>query len=149
MRPSIISGNFVTSETSRTLIPASRSALEVPPVLMISTLKRCSSRAKSTIPLLSETLIRARRILTNCASLSLVILGLEAVAGSELIYFHPALRNADRGAMRLPIARGFARIEADNVLAAQVLFDRSEHRRHIKPRARIRSEERRVREEVR
>src|ERR1051326_2866561 len=48
---------------------ASRSVFAVPPVLMISTPKLFSSCAKSTIPVLSETLINARRILRSPASL--------------------------------------------------------------------------------
>src|SRR5260370_7448803 len=62
-RPSSISGNPVTSETSRTLNPAPRSAFAVPPVEISSIPRLLSSRAKSTIPVLSVTLNRARSIL--------------------------------------------------------------------------------------
>ena len=58
-RPSSISGNPVTSETSFTSNPFSFRSLYVPPVDMISIPRAASSLAKSTIPFLSETLIIA------------------------------------------------------------------------------------------
>ena len=61
IRPSIISGNSVISETSRTSSPMSRSACAVPPVETSSTPAPASRRAKSTTPRLSETEINARR----------------------------------------------------------------------------------------
>src|SRR5579863_1080728 len=59
-RPSSISGNPVTSATSRTVRPASRKALAVPPVEISSTPRALNSLANSAIPVLSVTLIRAR-----------------------------------------------------------------------------------------
>ena len=59
-RPSIISGKPVTSETSRTGIPASAMSLRVPPVARISTPSSLRARANSAQPVLSETLKRAR-----------------------------------------------------------------------------------------
>src|SRR5262249_37445027 len=62
-RPSRISGNFVSSEMSFTGRPASASVFRVPPVAINSTpYLVTSSRAKSTRPVLSETLNSARRI---------------------------------------------------------------------------------------
>jgi len=61
-RPSIISGKPVTSATSRTVTPDSRSSLAVPPVERISTPKPTSAFASSTTPVLSWTETRARRI---------------------------------------------------------------------------------------
>src|SRR5690606_17428695 len=60
-RPSMISGNPVTSDTSRTASPASRIAFAVPPVDSSSTLRAASARASSTSPVLSETDSSARR----------------------------------------------------------------------------------------
>src|SRR5258706_14285774 len=54
-RPSSISGNCVTSLTSRTLTPAARNALAVPPVEMRSQPRVTKPLAKSTRPVLSET----------------------------------------------------------------------------------------------
>src|SRR5687768_14354720 len=59
-RPSIISGNPVTSETFWTGRPAAASALAVPPVEISSTPLSTRPRARSTRPDLSETLIIAR-----------------------------------------------------------------------------------------
>src|SRR5690606_10773745 len=61
-RPSMISGNPVTSDTSVTAMPAARSASAVPPVDTITTPWRTRPAAKSTIPVLSETESRARLI---------------------------------------------------------------------------------------
>src|SRR5260370_5458092 len=72
-RPSSISGNPVTSDTSRTLSPAPRSALAVPPVEISSIPRLLSSRAKSTIPVLSVTLNRARSILVIQPKLTRVL----------------------------------------------------------------------------
>src|SRR5574337_1246962 len=60
-RPSSISGNPVTSATSRTFTPDSRRSLAVPPVERISTPRAASPRQNSTAPVLSWTLTRARR----------------------------------------------------------------------------------------
>src|SRR5690606_25430122 len=57
----MISGNPVTSYTSRTASPASRIAFAVPPVDSSSTLRAASARASSTSPVLSETDSSARR----------------------------------------------------------------------------------------
>jgi hypothetical protein len=59
-RPSIISGNPVTSETLTTGSPAAAIAFAVPPVEMSSMPKAVSPRASSTRPFLSETLNIAR-----------------------------------------------------------------------------------------
>src|ERR1700731_4268998 len=59
-RPPSISGQPVSSATSRTLIPDSRKSRAVPPVETISTPSNTSSRANSTTPVLSYTLINAR-----------------------------------------------------------------------------------------
>src|SRR5690606_13337906 len=58
-RPSIISGCFVTSLTSRTGSPASRSVRAVPPVDSRFKPSSCSAAANWTTPVLSETLISA------------------------------------------------------------------------------------------
>src|SRR5262249_3981499 len=62
-RPSIISGKPVTRSTGVTGTPCWASSAAVPPVERISTSCRTSPRANSTTPLLSETLIKARRTL--------------------------------------------------------------------------------------
>src|SRR6185312_2161311 len=62
-RPSIISGKLVISETSRTVRPASRSALAVPPVEISVTPCPARPLAKSISPVLSDTDSRAREIL--------------------------------------------------------------------------------------
>ena len=73
-RPSSISGNCVTSATSRTGMSASLKARDVPPVERISIEREARPRANSTIPVLSVTLSRARCIggmknyFGNCAS---------------------------------------------------------------------------------
>src|SRR6266513_4830545 len=54
-RPSSISVNPVTSLTSRTLMPAERRAVAVPPVEMRSQPSPTRPLAKSTRPVLSET----------------------------------------------------------------------------------------------
>ena len=59
-RPSIISGNPVTSETPRTGNPAAESAEAVPPVDTSSTPRAASPRPRSARPVLSETLRIAR-----------------------------------------------------------------------------------------
>src|SRR6185295_3690873 len=61
-RPSIISGKPVGAETSRTVSPASASALAVPPVEISSIPWPSSALAKSTRPVLSDTDSRARVI---------------------------------------------------------------------------------------
>src|SRR5690348_17347122 len=58
----MISGKPVTSATSDTCTPASRSDLAVPPVETRLTFRSERARAKSTTPVLSETEISARRI---------------------------------------------------------------------------------------
>src|SRR5688572_19359791 len=58
-RPSSISGKPVTSATSFTGRPASASRRAVPPVESRATPAACSARAKSTMPVLSETESRA------------------------------------------------------------------------------------------
>src|SRR5687768_11098721 len=55
-RPPMISGCFVISLTSTTPTPASRMVRAVPPVDTISQPSAASPRAKSTMPVLSETL---------------------------------------------------------------------------------------------
>src|ERR671913_427121 len=62
-RPPSISGAPVTSEMGTTLTPASVSVLAVPPVEMISNPIPESRSAKSSIPLLSDTEIRALRFI--------------------------------------------------------------------------------------
>src|SRR5688572_157767 len=64
-RPSIISGKPVYSPTSVTTIPFSLRSWAVPPVDRIWTPWESSALANSTTPVLSETLISARRILTR------------------------------------------------------------------------------------
>ena len=60
-RPSIISGNFVTSSIGVTGTPPSAMARAVPPVEMISAPNSsCSARANSTTPVLSVTDMRTR-----------------------------------------------------------------------------------------
>src|SRR5512141_236339 len=60
-RPSMISGNPVTAETSVTSMPLPRNRLAVPPVERIATPRSRSARAKSSRPSLFETLSSARR----------------------------------------------------------------------------------------
>src|SRR5436305_9835365 len=62
-RPSSISGKPVISETSITGMPASRIRRAVPPVEIRFAPNPRRSRANSTTPLLSVTLIRTRSIL--------------------------------------------------------------------------------------
>ena len=60
-RPSIISGNFVTSSMGVTGTPASAITRAVPPVEMISAPNSsCSARANSTTPVLSVTEMSTR-----------------------------------------------------------------------------------------
>src|SRR4029077_6444054 len=61
-RPPSISGQPVSSATSRTGVPASRNRRAVPPVEIISIPSAASSRANSATPVLSYTLISARSI---------------------------------------------------------------------------------------
>src|SRR5216684_2382745 len=61
-RPPSISGQPVSSATSRTGIPASRNSRAVPPVEIISIPRAASSRVNSATPVLSYTLISARSI---------------------------------------------------------------------------------------
>jgi hypothetical protein len=58
-RPSKHSGKPVISDTSVTFTPAFASAADVPPVEMISYPQAASLLAKSTAPVLSDTLIKA------------------------------------------------------------------------------------------
>src|SRR6185312_15972433 len=60
-RPSMISGKPVSSLTSRTGTPTSRSALALPPVERISMPSACRARPISARSVLSETLSSARR----------------------------------------------------------------------------------------
>src|SRR4051794_12636227 len=59
-RPSSISGKPVTSSIGRVSMPASARCLAVPPVETISTPSSRRQRAKSAIPVLSDTVISAR-----------------------------------------------------------------------------------------
>ena len=59
-RPSIISGNPVTSETSVTGTPAASRAARVPPVDRSTTPKAANASAKGTRPDLSDTEMSAR-----------------------------------------------------------------------------------------
>src|SRR3954449_8582604 len=59
-RPSSISGKPVTSSMGRVSIPASARCLAVPPVETISTPSSRRQRAKSEIPVLSDTVMSAR-----------------------------------------------------------------------------------------
>src|SRR5258707_56827 len=61
-RPSIISGNPVTSETLVTVSPAAVSVFAVPPVETSSKPRAARPRPSSTMPILSETLRSALRI---------------------------------------------------------------------------------------
>src|SRR5690625_1349092 len=61
-RPSSISGNPVTASTSVTGRPASRMVAPVEPVETISAPASWRARARSTIPVLSKTETRARRM---------------------------------------------------------------------------------------
>src|SRR5215218_11344236 len=101
-RPPRISSEPVNPETSVTSIPASRSAVAVPPVERISTPSAASPLAKSATPVLSETEIRARRTLSWPSSRfswmsvagSVIDRDLARVAGVDP---NPALRDhADR-----------------------------------------------------
>src|SRR5437867_96685 len=64
-RPSIISGKPVTSEMLVAASPASVNARAVPPVDTSSKRRAARPRAKSTIPVLSETLRRALGIIAE------------------------------------------------------------------------------------
>ena len=64
-RPPMISGCPVTSLTSVTSRPASRSVRAVPPVEMSCTPSAASPRARSTSPVLSDTDSSARRDATS------------------------------------------------------------------------------------
>src|SRR6185369_1876732 len=130
---------------SRTLMPASRSAFAVPPVLVISTLKRVSSRAKSTMPVLSETLISARRIGRKSVSVMLYLVRKFLCSGWQIDHellraritlasdgvFDTLRLHTDGENMLAIIARRFGYIETQKVLAFQILFDRLKDRRQI------------------
>src|SRR3954449_6617882 len=83
-RPLRISGEPVSSETSRTSMPASRSAAAVPPVDTISTPSRARPRAKSTIPVLSETEMSALLTLTASSGRAAASAPVAGVAGSAI-----------------------------------------------------------------
>ena len=97
-RPSSISGKPVSSDTSRTVSPCSRSRRAVPPVDTISTESSANRRAKSATPVLSVTLIRARRIF-----------GIESPSVKELILpsHPPFLQNV--GSSSSPFAASLRR----------------------------------------
>ena len=84
-RPSIISGKPVSSETSRTASPASRSALAVPPVETSSTPCRASACPSSASPVLSETDSKARAIFTSVMSFLHSTVRQEARLSSQLM----------------------------------------------------------------
>src|SRR5258708_7490631 len=86
-RPAMISGKPVYAETSRTAIPALRSAWAVPPVDSSSTPRAARPRAKSPRPCLSETDSSARVIAMDGW-------GLQALLGES----HRAQFLAQRGA---------------------------------------------------
>src|SRR6478672_4372079 len=83
-RPLKISGEPVRSVPSRTSIPASRSDDAVPPVDTISTPSRSRPRAKSTLRVLSETEISARRTVTVSSGRAASSAPAAGVAGSAI-----------------------------------------------------------------
>src|SRR6266852_3370542 len=83
-RPSNISGKPVRSDTSRTLRPASVSARAVPPVEMSSMPKPSSRRVNSISPVLSDTEMRARKIVRRCSTIAGLPRDLTHVAQSPM-----------------------------------------------------------------
>src|SRR5579863_2085454 len=79
-RPSIISGKPVSSATSNTARPASRSVLRVPPVDTSSMPWPASARANSTTPLLSETEMRAREGRRRCSVMACSVMARSVMA---------------------------------------------------------------------
>src|SRR3972149_5120560 len=106
-RPSSISGNPVTSNTSRTFTPESRSSLAVPPVERISTPRAESPRTNSTTPVLSCTLTRARRT---------------RVIGSPIRRSFDHLVGPDEDRLRNGEAEGLRRLEVDHQLELRRLL---------------------------
>src|SRR5665811_2108830 len=82
-RPSIISGEPVTSETSTTSSPSLRSAFAVPPVETSAMPRSLSALAKSTRPALSLTESSARVTFRVSMGLDVGFVGLAGVVGID------------------------------------------------------------------
>src|SRR5713226_6170091 len=127
-RPSIISGKPVWSATSVTTTPLSFRSWAVPPVERICTPWVSSALANSTTPALSETLMRARLILSILIQPVLLQLLPERVAvepeelgGAGLValrleHHHLEHRLLDRGDHHAVDAGGFFAVEVLEVL---------------------------------
>src|SRR3954447_10306633 len=92
-RPSSISGKPVRSSIARVSIPASARCLAVPPVDTISTPSCTRQRAKSAMPVLSETVTSARLTRTSPGAVT----STSEMACTSLIDDHPTrTRGIDR-----------------------------------------------------
>src|SRR3954454_601703 len=92
-RPSSISGNPVSASIGRVSMPASPRCLAVPPVDTISTPNERRQRAKSAMPVLSETVISARCTRTSPGAVTCT----SAAVSTSLIDDHPTrIRGIDR-----------------------------------------------------
>src|SRR4051794_37882334 len=92
-RPSSISGKRVRSSIGRVSMPASARCLAVPPVETISTPSSLRQRAKSAIPVLSETVISARLTRTSPGAVTCT----SATVSTSVIDDHPTrIRGIDR-----------------------------------------------------
>src|SRR3954470_19320076 len=92
-RPSSISGNPVSASIGRVSMPASARCLAVPPVDTISTPSERRQRAKSAMPVLSDTVISARFTRTSPGAVTCT----SATVSTSLIDDHPTrIRGIDR-----------------------------------------------------
>src|SRR4051794_21189167 len=92
-RPSSISGNPVRSSIGRVSMPASARCLAVPPVDTISTPSWRRQRAKSAMPVLSDTVIRARLTRTSPGAVTCT----SETVSTSVIDNHPTrIRGIDR-----------------------------------------------------
>src|SRR3954468_24897001 len=92
-RPSSISGKPVRSSIARVSIPASARCFAVPPVETISTPSSLRQRAKSAMPVLSETVISARFTRTSPGAVTCT----SEMVSTSLIDDHPTrIRGIDR-----------------------------------------------------
>src|SRR5690349_9720803 len=118
----MISGKPVKSSIARTSRPASLSADAVPPVEISSTPSSASPRAKSTIPVLSETDSTARAIRTSpgCVTAPLA-------SGPD-----DTSRPHHDAARMIGVERHGAAADQRDGLAQQVVLDRAQRVAHLR-----------------
>src|SRR5215470_5399303 len=119
-RPSSISGNPVTSETSSTGTPESRRSLAVPPVDRTCTPSPARPRAKSTTPVLSCTLRSARLTLLIGSPWSGRSIPHAACAEVRASLYSSALPDLDDAALDVEPA---LRVEPDGFRIDAMLLD--------------------------